>query len=124
MVSGEVRVAILDARTAEEFAGARLHREARGGRIPGAHLVPARALYADDGRYVDGDALRRLLRRSSAPRPSPTARAECARPSSPCSSRPASESARNYDGSLWEWSADPRRPLVANGPRSAKISGP
>jgi 3-mercaptopyruvate sulfurtransferase SseA len=28
--------------------------------------------------------------------------------------------ARNYDGSLWEWSADPRRPLVANGPEGRR----
>lgn len=125
VVSGEVRVAILDARTAEEFAGARLHREARGGRIPGAHLVPARALYADDGRYVDGDALRRLLPAELGPAPLAycTGGVRSALLTVLLEAR-LGVPARNYDGSLWEWSADPRRPLVANGPEVRKISVP
>lgn len=103
---------LLDARTPEEFAGRREHGQKRGGHIPGARLVPFRALYGPDGRYVGAETLRGL------------AAIEGAEPLvTYCTGGVRSALlavliearlgviAANYDGSLWEWSADPALPL-------------
>ena len=110
--------ALLDARTPAEFAGEKMAGQKRGGHIPGARLVPAKSLYAADGRYVDAEELKRLAGigpDSTSPR---------ARPITYCTGGVRSALlavllearlgvvAANYDGSLWEWSADPSLPLV------------
>ncbi|TIT04023.1 sulfurtransferase [Mesorhizobium sp.] len=53
-------VQLLDARTADEFAGTDLRRNARGGHLPGARLLPHASLL-DDGRLKAPSALRDLL---------------------------------------------------------------
>lgn len=102
---------LLDARTAEEFAGARHRGQRRGGHLPGARLVPQRSLLRADGGYVDAHELRALV--------GPLA----ASPVTYCTGGVRSAllalllearlgiAAANYDGSLWEWSADPTLPL-------------
>lgn len=57
-IGGDVR--IFDARTAEEFAGKDLRRNARGGHIPNARLVPHENLL-DGGRVRPSGELRDLL---------------------------------------------------------------
>jgi thiosulfate/3-mercaptopyruvate sulfurtransferase len=106
---------LLDARTAEEFAGRTVTGQRRGGHLPGARLVPVASLFLPDGRYVDAAELRRRI----GPVP------EHARIVTYCTGGVRSSllalliEARlgvvvaNYDGSMWEWSADPARPLVA-----------
>jgi thiosulfate/3-mercaptopyruvate sulfurtransferase len=90
----------------------------RGGHIPGARLVPAKSLYGADGRYVDVDELQRLAGLG------PTASIRSERPITYCTGGVRSALlavllearlgvvAANYDGSLWEWAADPSLPLV------------
>ncbi|TIM63896.1 MAG: rhodanese family protein [Mesorhizobium sp.] len=51
---------LLDARTAAEFAGTDLRRNARRGHLPGAHLLPYASLLGD-GRLKPTAELRRLL---------------------------------------------------------------
>ncbi|SIT54053.1 hypothetical protein BQ8794_140198 [Mesorhizobium prunaredense] len=51
---------LLDARTAAEFAGTDLRRNARGGHLPGAHLLPHASLLGD-GRLKPTAELRGLL---------------------------------------------------------------
>jgi len=111
---GDPALVLLDARTPEEFAGERWAGQARGGHLPGARLVPATSLFGADGRYVAAAELSRLV---GALPPDAELVTYCtggvrsallavlleARLGRP---------ARNYDGSLWEWSADPDRPLV------------
>jgi thiosulfate/3-mercaptopyruvate sulfurtransferase len=109
---------LLDARTPAEFAGETLAGQKRGGHIPGARLVPARSLYGAGGRYVDAEDLKRL---AGLERQAP---AGSERPITYCTGGVRSALlavllearlgvvAANYDGSLWEWSADPSLPLV------------
>ncbi|MER9580880.1 rhodanese-like domain-containing protein [Mesorhizobium sp. M0276] len=53
-------VRLLDARTADEFAGTDLRRKSRGGHLPGARLLPHESLL-DDGRLKSAGDLRNLL---------------------------------------------------------------
>jgi thiosulfate/3-mercaptopyruvate sulfurtransferase len=110
--------ALLDARTPAEFAGETMSGQKRGGHLPGARLVPERSLYDKGGRYVAADELMRLAGLSpDGPHGSR------GRPITYCTGGVRSAllavllEARlgilsaNYDGSLWEWSADPTLPL-------------
>lgn len=109
---------LLDARTPAEFAGETMSGQKRGGHIPGARLVPVKSLYAADGRYVGADELQRLAELGPAPKGSRE------RPITYCTGGVRSALlavllearlgvvAANYDGSLWEWSADPTLPLA------------
>lgn len=110
--------ALLDARTPEEFAGERMSGQKRGGHLAGARLVPEKGLYRGDGRYLGADELRRLAGLSSEGENRPRGR-----PVTYCTGGVRSALlalllearlgvlAANYDGSLWEWSADPSLPL-------------
>jgi thiosulfate/3-mercaptopyruvate sulfurtransferase len=110
--------ALLDARTQAEFAGKTMAGQKRGGHIPGARLAPAKSLYGADGRYVSADELQRLAGLG------PQASKSSDRPITYCTGGVRSALlavllearlgivAANYDGSLWEWSADPSLPLV------------
>lgn len=104
---------LLDARTREEFSGKKLPGQERGGHLPGAILVAARSLYGADGRYVDAAALR-----SAAPDDAREIVTYCTGGVRSALLAVLIEArlgrvARNYDGSLWEWSADPSLPLLA-----------
>jgi thiosulfate/3-mercaptopyruvate sulfurtransferase len=110
---------LLDARTPAEFAGETMAGQKRGGHIPGARLVPAKSLYGPDGRYVGAEELERLAGLGP-----PAAKGSRDRPITYCTGGVRSALlavllearlgvvAANYDGSLWEWSADPSLPLV------------
>jgi thiosulfate/3-mercaptopyruvate sulfurtransferase len=111
--------ALLDARTPAEFAGETMSGQKRGGHLPGARLVPERSLYDREGRYVGADELMRLA--GLGPDGPKGSRG---RPITYCTGGVRSALlavllearlgilAANYDGSLWEWSADPSLPLV------------
>ena len=117
--AGAAEATLLDARTPAEFAGETMAGQKRGGHIPGARLVPAKSLYAAGGTYIGADELRRLARLE----PSALTGSRD-RPITYCTGGVRSALlavllegrlgvvARNYDGSLWEWSADPALPLV------------
>jgi thiosulfate/3-mercaptopyruvate sulfurtransferase len=110
---------LLDARTPAEFAGETVAGQKRGGHIPGARLVPAKSLYDADGRYVGAEELERLAGMGP-----PASKGSRGRPITYCTGGVRSALlavllearlgvvAANYDGSLWEWSADPTLPLV------------
>ena len=112
-------VSLLDARTPAEFAGETMAGQKRGGHIPGARLVPAKSLYGADGRYVGAEELKRLAGLGP-----PASKGPRDRPITYCTGGVRSALlavllearlgvvAANYDGSLWEWSADPSLPLV------------
>lgn len=109
----EGRRPLLDARTPEEFAGKALRGQRRGGRLPGARLVPAAALRDASGQYVSAEVLARLVGPLDPARP----------PVTYCTGGVRSAllailvearlgvACANYDGSLWEWSARPELPL-------------
>lgn len=111
---GNPSLVLLDARTAEEYAGERWAGQRRGGHLPGARLVPAASLYRPDGRYLGAAEIARAVGELPVDAEIVTyctggvrsallailLEARLGRP------------VRNYDGSLWEWSADPERPLV------------
>ena len=109
------RVVIIDSRTPEEYDGAQLYGEPRGGHIPGAVNLDYDAFFGEDWRLIDPEALMELysaigvtyekdvifhctagirsaygyftLRLFGHPR------------------------ARNYDGSWWAWASDPSLPI-------------
>lgn len=103
--------ALLDVRTEVEFHGRRAPGQKRGGHIPGATLIPFRSLYEKDGSFATAETLSRLV-------PPPAER-----PIAYCTGGVRSAllavllEARlgivtaNYDGSLWEWSANSGLPL-------------
>lgn len=105
---------VLDARSPEEFGGEKVSGQKRGGHIPGAVLVPWLSLYRPDGRYVDDKALRRLLPKSALEKPPVTYCTGGVRSALLAFLIEARLGVRpsNYDGSMWEWSADNERPLV------------
>lgn len=103
---------IIDNRSAEEFSGKILVGQTRGGHIPGARSVPVDKLYQASGLYVDKAELTFLLPLDQKVNPI----AYCAG-----GVRSAlfamlweaynGEMVANYDGSMWEWSAQTDTPL-------------
>ncbi len=55
------QLALIDTRSASEFAGATHHGEARGGHLPGAINIPFTELLETDGTAKSPDAIRALL---------------------------------------------------------------
>ncbi len=111
----EDRRTLLDARTEEEFRGKKAWGQARGGHIPGATLVPHRRLVRPDGRYVSAEELRKLIGRplKAPPITYCTGGVRAALLALLIEAR-LGLVASNYDGSMWEWSRDPTRPLIAS----------
>jgi thiosulfate/3-mercaptopyruvate sulfurtransferase len=108
--------ALLDVRSEAEWHGATPYFEARGGRIPGAVHLPWTGLL-DDAGLVDrsGEALARLARLGVTPeRPVVVYCTGGVRSSEALVALKALgfRDVRNYDGSWYEWSADPRRPVA------------
>ena len=112
---GAPGLALLDARTPEEFAGGRVAGQRRGGHLPGARLVPAAALYRPDGRFVDAAELARRAGELPAGGETVTYCTGGVRSALLAVMLEARLGivARNYDGSLWEWSGRTDLPLVA-----------
>ena len=111
-------VVLLDARTLEEFAGRKLTGQSRGGRLPGARLVPLAALRAPDGTYASAEALAAAA--GSLPVGQPvvtycTGGVRSALLSFLLEAR-LGVVAANYDGSLWEWSSREDLPMESGAP--------
>lgn len=107
--------ALLDVRTREEYDGAVLYFEARGGHIPGAtHLHFADVMDAE-GRVLPTEALRGLLKGAGV-EPGTSVIVYCTGGIRAAfvteALRAAGIDARNYDGSFWEWAADARLPVA------------
>lgn len=112
--------ALLDARTPEEFEGRRVAGQSRGGHVPGARLVPHRALYAADGRYVDAATLAALM----GGLPAGGAVTYCTGGVRSALLAVLLEArlgvvAANHDGSLWEYARSPAPLTTTPAPRGA-----
>jgi thiosulfate/3-mercaptopyruvate sulfurtransferase len=99
---------ILDAGEPGEFAGRSPYGESRGGHVPGARLLPFRELLAEDGNLLPPDRLRARLAALGI-RPGTEVVAYC---SGGVRSgwlttvlNNLGVPARNFAGSMWEWSA-------------------
>jgi thiosulfate/3-mercaptopyruvate sulfurtransferase len=112
-------VVILDTREPREYAGETPYGESRGGHIPGARHIFYKDLVGEDGKIVEGDALKARLTELGV--------GENTEVVSYCTGgirsgfvtavlNNAGVKARNYAGSMWEWSAqdDAAYPLVTN----------
>jgi thiosulfate/3-mercaptopyruvate sulfurtransferase len=116
---GKADVVILDTREPREFAGETPYGESRGGHVPGAKPLFYKDLVGADGKVLEGDALKARL---SALGVGPDTQVV-----SYCTGgirsgfvtavlRNAGIDAKNYSGSMWEWSAAPAEefPLVTD----------
>jgi thiosulfate/3-mercaptopyruvate sulfurtransferase len=107
---------VLDVRSEREWSGATPYFEARGGRVPGAvHLEWTELLDAEGRVDRSGRALARLAALGVTPdRPVVVYCTGGVRSSEAFVALKALGFAdvRNYDGSWWEWSADPSRPVA------------
>jgi thiosulfate/3-mercaptopyruvate sulfurtransferase len=112
-------VVIIDTREPREYAGETPYGESRGGHIPGARHVFFKELVGADGKIVAGAALQARLAELGV--------GENTEVVSYCSAgirssfvtavlSSAGIKARNYAGSMWEWSAQDNAsyPLVSN----------
>lgn len=112
-------VVIIDTREQREFEGETPYGESRGGHIPGARHVFYKDLVGADGKIVEGDALKARLAELGI--------GENTEVVSYCTGgirsgfvtavlSNAGVKARNYAGSMWEWSAQDSAsyPLVTN----------
>lgn len=105
---------LVDSRSKEEFQGKAMAGQRRGGRIPGATLIPALELYRRDGSFLSADMLAALVPKATGA------------PVAYCTGGVRSalfavlyeahfgKKAANYDGSMWEWSADSELPIEKN----------
>lgn len=112
-------VVIIDTREPREFAGETPYGESRGGHIPGARHVFFKDLVGADGKIVEGEALKARLAELGV--------GEDTEVVSYCTGgirsgfvtavlSSAGIKARNYAGSMWEWSAQDNAsyPLVTD----------
>jgi thiosulfate/3-mercaptopyruvate sulfurtransferase len=85
----------------------------RGGHLPGARLVPETSLYDGEGRFVSAEALARLAGLTGKTEKTITYCTGGVRSALLAVLLEARLGvvAANYDGSLWEWSADPSLPM-------------
>lgn len=109
---------ILDARSPEEFTHKTYPGQKRAGHIPSAKLVVWTDLYQKDGTYITTEQLKTLTGLDKA---SPTPITYCVGGVRSALLALLIEirlglKTQNYDGSIWEWSADPSLPLVETAP--------
>ncbi len=107
----EGKNSLLDVRTESEFAGEKAKGQARGGHLPGAKLVPITSLYEKDGTFLTAETLRALLPGVERPITYCTGGVRSALLAILLEAR-LGVLAANYDGSLWEYSANRDLPLV------------
>ncbi|MFT4703676.1 MAG: thiosulfate/3-mercaptopyruvate sulfurtransferase [Bradymonadia bacterium] len=106
--------AVLDTRTRLEFAGATLYGEREGGHIAGATLLWWRDVFASERDLLSPDDLDALLQSHGAARDEPLVAYCTGGIRSAFVVMLASAlgyDARNYDGSIWEWTNELQRPL-------------
>lgn len=126
-VPGSGAGALIDVRTEGEWRGQTPYFEARGGHIPGAVHLPWTRLFDERGRVLPRDRLRLVLQQAGVLRPGsgPGPKDPQAEPEivlyctggvrsamAWAALRAAGLSARNYDGSFWEWAADGSLPVA------------
>jgi thiosulfate/3-mercaptopyruvate sulfurtransferase len=102
---------IIDNRSEEEFKGKKLVGQKRGGHLPSARSVPVDMLYNNDGTFIDGPRLEKLC-----PSIKDAVIAYCAGGVRSALFAMLMEArfdmiVANYDGSMWEWSAQSDLPL-------------
>ncbi|HTD13252.1 MAG TPA: sulfurtransferase [Steroidobacteraceae bacterium] len=113
-------VLLVDARSAERFAGENETLDPVAGHIPGAHNHPFAANTDSQGRFLATGELRRAWERTLRGRPASAVVAMCGSGVTACLNLLALEAAglggaRLYAGSWSEWIRDPAR-AVARGP--------
>lgn len=117
---GRPGIAILDVREPREYAGQTPYGESRGGHVPGAKHLFYKALLSSDGKVLPRDQIHRKLTEIGVKENDEVV--------SYCTGgvragfvtvllNDAGIAARNYAGSMWEWSASPadQYPLNKNG---------
>ncbi len=112
---------LVDARDAARFRGEAEPIDTRAGHIPGTRNLPFAACLKEDGTWLDGDALRRLLRSLLGDDESVPWSAMCGSGVTAChlaiSGLLAGYSEpRIYIGSWSEWIRDPSRPVGPGAP--------
>lgn len=113
-------IALIDARSADRFAGENETIDAVAGHVPGASNRPFTKNVDARGRFLPAEELRRQWTEALRGRPPHEVVAMCGSGVSACHNLLALEiaglsGARLYPGSWSEWIRDPRRP-VARGP--------
>ena len=108
-------IKLVDTRTKQEYDGAILYGEARGGHIPSATFIPFKSLFASDGKLKPKTALEKLFKDAGLKKTDPIV------PYCTGGIRSAHmtlilrmigfNNTRNYDASFWGWSADTRLPV-------------
>jgi thiosulfate/3-mercaptopyruvate sulfurtransferase len=102
---------LFDARTNEEFAGKKMSGQKRGGKIPGAKLVLFSELYSSDGSFISKERLKKFVGENpKSPITYCTGWVRSALLAMLIEAR-LGVKAMSYDGSLWEWSREPKLPL-------------
>ena len=108
-------IAVIDARSPEEYKGAVLYGEPRGGHIPGAKSLPWKETIGSDYKIKPAEELQRMLSSIGVEPGQETAVY--------CTGGVRSghlyfvlkllgyQKVRNYDGSFQEWAADPELPV-------------
>lgn len=116
---GSANLVILDTREPREYAGETPYGESRGGHVPGAKPLFYKDLVGEDGKVLQGDALKeRLTDLGVGPETQVVSYCTGGIRSGFVTAvlRNAGVDARNYSGSMWEWSAAPAEdyPLVTD----------
>jgi thiosulfate/3-mercaptopyruvate sulfurtransferase len=109
-----VAARFLDVRTRAEFEGAQIFGEKRGGHIPGAELLAWDALQGEPGWPLEAGAWRSRVEAALGRSTAPVAvyctggiRSGFAT----FALRAMGVEARNFEGSMWAWSADSKLPM-------------